>query len=127
MTGEADHACQVRHLRTHISKMERLVHEGCQVVALGDANMCALHWNDQNYRLKSLANEMQSFLLNESCFQLVDKYTRVQNVAGSLQYSCLDHVTTNIPDKCSTPEVFTSLNSDHLPLMVTKFSREVRV
>ena len=40
--------------------------------------------------------------------------------------SCLDHVTTNVPEKCSVPEIFTSGSSDHLPVMVTKFSREVK-
>ena len=75
---------------------------------------------------KQLANEIQTFLLQESCFQLVDKFTRVQNVAGHIQYSCLDHVTTNAPEKCNIPEVFPALSSDHLPVMVTKFSRELR-
>ena len=73
-----------------------------------------------------MANETQMFLLRESCLQLVNKYTRVQKVGDQLQRSCLDHVTTNVPDKCSVPEVFESGNSDHLPVMVTKFSREVR-
>ena len=68
----------------------------------------------------------RSILLRESCFQLVDKYTRIQSVSGSLQYSCLDHVTTNVPEKCNIPEVFSSLSSDHLPVMVTKLSHEVR-
>ena len=43
-----------------------------------------------------------------------------------MQKSCLDHITTNIPEKCSVPEVFNEGSSDHLPIMVTKFSREVR-
>ena len=43
-----------------------------------------------------------------------------------MQKSCLDHVTTNIPEKCSIPEVFNEGSSDHLPVMVTKFSREPR-
>ena len=88
--------------------------------------MCALNWNDQNFHLMSLANEIQIFLHSKSCFQFVDKYTRIQNVSGNLQYSCLDHVTTNIPEKCNVPEVFSSLSSDHLPVMVTKFSHEAR-
>ena len=89
--------------------------------------MCVLHWNDPNYKNKVLSNEIQTFLLQESCFQLVDKYTRVQSVAGAMQYSCLDHITTNIPEKCNHPEVFKSQSSDHLPVMITKYSREPRI
>ena len=126
VTGETNHASQLRCLQQHLSQVEKLIQEGHQVVTLGDANVCALHWNDPNFQLKSLANEIQSFLLSKSCFQLVDQYTRIQNVSGNLQYSCLDHVTTNIPEKCNVPEVFPSLSSDHLPVMVTKFSHEVR-
>ena len=71
-----------------------------------------------------MANEVQNFLLQESCFQIVTKYTRVQKVGETLQRSCLDHVTTNVPAKCNVPEVFSCGSSDHLPVMVTKFSRE---
>merc|ERR1711984_60414 len=51
---------------------------------------------------------------------------RTQSVAGILQKSCLDHITTNVPEKCSIPEVFHEGSSDHCPVMVTKLSREVR-
>ena len=63
-------------------------------------------WNDENFRNKNLSEEIHQFLLEESCFQIVNKYTRVQEVDGNLQRSCLDHVTTNVPEKCSVPEVF---------------------
>ena len=81
---------------------------------------------DQNIRYKELSDEVLNFLLNESCFQLVKKPTRIQSVAGTLQKSCLDHVSTNIPEKCNIPEVFSEGSSDHFPVMVTKFSREVK-
>ena len=105
VTGESDGASQLLHLKQHISQWEKLVRSGRQFVALGDANICAMTWNDHNYRLKELATEIQTFLLQESCSQLVNKYTRIQSNAGSLQKSCLDHVTTNVPEKCSVPEV----------------------
>ena len=44
-----------------------------------------------------------------------------------MQLSCLDHITTNVPEKCNTPEVLSALSSDHHPVMVTKFSREPRI
>ena len=126
VTGESSKASQLVQLQEHVRQWNTMVRGGRNFVALGDANICALHWNDQNFKHKALANEVHSFLLRESCFQLVKKYTRVQNVAGELQRSCLDHVTTNIPEKCTVPEVFHTGSSDHLPVMVTKLSREPR-
>ena len=34
--------------------------------------------------------------------------------------------TMSLPEKCSIPEVFSEGSSDHLPVIVTKFSREPR-
>ena len=126
VTGENSKASQLVQLQEHVSQWDALVRTSRNFIALGDANICAMHWNDQNYKHKDLANEVQTFLLRESCFQLVKKYTRIQSVSGSLQRSCLDHVTTNIPTKCNVPEVFPLGSSDHLPVMVTKLSREPR-
>ena len=124
MTGESDNASQLVQLQQHVGQWEALVRSGRKFISLGDANVCAMHWNDPNFRNKNLSTQIQTFLLCESCSQLVNKYTRVQSVSGVLQRSCIDHVTTNVPEKCSVPEVFTSGSSDHMPVMVTKFSRE---
>ena len=124
VTGESDNASQLVQLQQHVGQWEALVRSGRKFISLGDANVCAKHWNDHNFRNKNLSNEIQSFLLRESCTQLVNKYTRVQSVSGVLQRACLDHVTTNVPEKCNIPEVFTSGSSDHMPVMVTNFSRE---
>ena len=126
VTGESDATNQLSDLKNHIKQWEELANTGRNFVSLGDANLCALSWNDHNFKYKELANEIQNFLLGETCFQIVNKFTRVQEVSGCLQKSCLDHVTTNIPEKCSIPEVFPVGSSDHLPIMVTKFSREPR-
>ena len=124
VTGESSRHSQREQLQQHVSQWEALVRSGRDFVALGDANVCALHWNDPSYQHKDLANQVQTFLLQESCFQLVNKYTRVQTVSGTLQRSCLDHVTTKVPQKCNIPEVFATGSSDHMPIMVTKSSRE---
>ena len=126
VTGESTKASQLVQLQEHVSQWDTLVRSGRNFVSLGDANICALQWNDSNYKHKDLANVVHSFLLRESCVQLVKKYTRVQSVAGVMQRSCIDHVTTNIPEKCNIPEVYPSGSSDHMPVMVTKYSRELR-
>ena len=106
VSGESDSASQILHLQQHLSQMEGLLKEDIQMVALGDANVCALHWNNQNFRHKTLSNEIQTFLLQESCYQIVNQYTRIQSVSGNIQYSCLDHALTNVPERCNKPEVF---------------------
>ena len=126
MTGESSPASQLADLRLHINQWEELVNTGRNFVSLGDANLCSMSWNEDNFQHKNMSEEVQRFLLEESCFQIVDKHTRVQEVAGRLQRSCIDHVTTNVPEKCNTPEVFPVGCSDHLPVMVTKYSREPR-
>ena len=125
MTGESCSPSQLNHVREHISQWKEIANSGRNFVALGDANLCALSWNDQNFRYKELSDEVLNFLLNESCFQLVKKPTRIQSVAGTLQKSCLDHVSTNIPEKCNIPEVFSKGSSDHFPVMVTKLNQRL--
>ena len=39
-------------LDKHIAEWKELVLEGKDFISLGDANLCALSWNDSNYRLK---------------------------------------------------------------------------
>ena len=126
VTGESDNTSQLVHLKQHINQWDECVNTGRNCIALGDANLCALSWNESSFKYKELSNEVQTFLLSESCFQLVNKNTRVQEVAGRMQRSCLDHITTNVPEKCSVPEVFSVGSSDHLPVIVTKFSCELK-
>ena len=113
-------------MQQHVNQWKEIADSGRNFVTPGDANLCALSWNVPNFRYKELSDEVLNFLLGESCFQLVNKHTRVINVSGNFQKSCLDHVTTNIPEKCNIPEVFNEGSSDHLPVMVTKLSREPR-
>ena len=63
VTGESDTSSQLHHIRQHISQWREIVHSGRNFIALGDANMCALSWNEQNFRYKELADEVQNFLL----------------------------------------------------------------
>ena len=79
VTGEGDNNSQLAHLKQHISQWQELVDTGRNFVALGDANLCAKSWNENNFRYKELANEVQNFLLCETCSQIVNKFTRVQN------------------------------------------------
>ena len=47
-------------------------------------------------------------------------------VNNEVQRSCYDHVTVNCIDKIAKPEVLGIGQSDHLGLLVTKKTRELR-
>ena len=97
------------------------------VLILGDVNLCALSWENENYEKKNMANIIQDFLLEESFFQLVKQFTRSENVRGGISRSCLDHIYTNTPGKCDTPKVESAGNSDHLAVLITKYSKELKI
>ena len=126
VTGTSDNASQLADHKLHIKQWDDIANTGLNFVTLGDANLCALSWHEADYRHKELSEQTQTFLLRESCSQLVNQPTRIQKVGNGLQKSCLDHINTNVPDKCAPPEIFTTGSSDHLPIMVTKYSREAK-
>ena len=45
---------------------------------------------------------------------------------NDVQRSCIDHVITNAVSKCTVPEVTSGGSSDHMAVLVTKKSREIR-
>ena len=91
---------------------------------MGDADLCSIKWYEVDYYLHDQAAMVQSFLLDESCSQLVKNYTRSEIVqGGALSRSSIDHCYTNVPEKLSTPEVTAVGNSDHLGIAVTKYTR----
>ena len=49
VTGESDSSSQFHHIRQHISQWREIVNLGRNFVALGDANLCALSWDEQNF------------------------------------------------------------------------------
>ena len=87
------------------------------VICLGDANLCAVKWQDENFQDKDLAEMTQNFLLETSSTQLVKEYTRSEiGPGGMVSRSCIDHCYTKVPEKVSTPEVISVGTSDHLGL-----------
>ena len=67
---------------------------------------------------------VQSFLLDATSSQQVKGYTRSEMTQGGvLSQSCIDHCYTNVPEKLSAPEVVAVGDSDHLGIVITKYSR----
>ena len=98
------------------------------VVCLGDANLCAMKWNDTNYQFKEHAEMVQTFLLETETSQLVKQFTRSELARGGVvSRSIIDHCYTNAPGKVSHPEVVAVGSSDHLGLVVTKYTRAPKI
>ena len=95
-------------------------------IAVGDMNLCTKKWNNPNYEHNDLANTMKDFMNEENCSQVVDEYTRVQSVGGGIQRSCLDHAYVNCVGKISPPIILAVGKSDHLGVLLTKSSKEIR-
>ena len=49
VTGESSSSSQLNYIKQHISQWKEIAGSGRNFVALGDANLCALTWNDQNF------------------------------------------------------------------------------
>ena len=94
---------------------------------VGDANFCSFSCFDQDYPadVKSIANLATDFYLEESMTQLIEQPTRTELRGNLVQKSCIDHITTNSPGKCTNTAVIVGGNSDHLAVVTTKVSKEV--
>ena len=95
-------------------------------VSIGDMNICAKKMDDEGYEHSLLAAKLKDFLLEENCAQLVDDYTRIRGVNGTIQHSALDHATVNCINKVTAPKLIAVGKSDHLGVFLTKTSREIR-
>ena len=124
VSGLSDIAAQNERLARQVNHWRTICGSKRDFVSLGDANLCFFKWYDEDFYLPEQAAMVQSFLLDESCSQLVKKYTRSEIVQGGvLSRSCIDHCYSNVPEKLSTPEVIAVGSSDHLGVVVTKYTR----
>ena len=89
-------------------------------------NLCSKRWDEPSYQYKELANKLKDFMYEENCSQIVNDFTWIRSVNGSLQRSCLDHATVNCVGKVSSPVIIGVGKSDHLGILITKTSKEVR-
>ena len=130
ISGDASQPTQLNNLQRLVKHWSDLPGRNQRdVVTLGDANVCALSWDKPDYstNLKELSDIFKQFFINESFSQLVSVFTRSQKMAnGSISQSCIDHIATNVPDKCSVPIVTSAGSSDHLAVLITKYSRQLR-
>ena len=122
VSGLGDNQAQTERLSRQIRHWRVLARSNYDLVCLGDANLCAQRWNDEDYNRSEHAEMIQSFLLDTSSTQLVRDFTRSEFVqGGEISRSCIDHCYTSSPEKLSKPDVVAVGESDHLGVVVTKY------
>ena len=126
--GDSSHAGQLDRFSRQVNHWRDLQTEDRDLVMLGDANYCALSCTDPEYpaHMRQLSNLATDFFLQESLSQLIDRPTRTELRGNSVEKACLDHVTTNVPGKCRNTRVLAAGSSDHLAVITTKLSKEIR-
>ena len=126
VSGDSSQASQINRLVRQRDYWRSLYTQNRDVICLGDANLCALSWHETTFEAskKVLANIVQEHLLEESSYQIVKHFTRSELNRNGVTRSCLDHIYTNTPGKCDKPIVESAGDSDHLAVIVTKFSKE---
>ena len=128
VSGLKNQASQVDRLKRQIRYWQTLYDENKDVLICGDANVDALRWNedDYEYNKKVLGNMIQDQLLENSSTQIVKEHTRSETYGDRVSRSCIDHIYSNSPQKCSKPLLISGGDSDHLAVFVTKYCREMK-
>ena len=114
---------QLDRLTRQVKHWKSLYAGGRDVTILGDANLCAIKWNNASYQYKSLSDITQDFLLETSSFQQVREYTRSELSCNGLVRSCIDHCYTDVKEKITGPFVEAVGDSDHLGVRIIKYCR----
>ena len=127
VTGLSDNGSQIERLDRQIMYWQSLYDQDRDILLCGDANLCARSWNDRyyDYSKKVLANMIQDQLLENANVQLVESFTRSEMNNGQISQSCIDHIYSNCASKCDKPKVESAGDSDHLAVLVTKYTKEL--
>ena len=99
ISGENSQNYQLQCLSKLMNIWRRCTVQDKDFVALGDMNICAKQMNDPSYIHNNLSEVLNDFMIEEGCHQIVEDYTRIRAVNGTVQRSCLDHVTVNCLSK----------------------------
>ena len=68
---------QTKRLKRQIDHWKTLHTGGRDTIVLGDANLCALKWEEESFQYKDLALQVQEYLLETSSYQIVKEPTRL--------------------------------------------------
>ena len=116
VSGLGDTLSQKERLKRQISLWNNLSQNNENTMILGDANVCATSWNDENFGQKELSSMIQNYLLRSSSHQMISQPTHLNG-------SCIDHLYTNCPEKICDIKVTSVGNSDHMGICAKKLSK----
>ena len=127
VSGLSDMNSQVERWSRQLRIWNILLSGTKDVICMGDTNLCSQRWLEDDYKNKELSDMTHTFMLETACSQLVKENTRSEVAQGGIiSTSCIDHCYTNSPEKVSDPEVVAVGSSDHLGVVVRKFSKVAR-
>jgi hypothetical protein len=101
--------------------MERAAKENKSIIMMGDANLCAQKWDEEEYRLFNLAAELKSSLAQCGLENLEIGKTymadRLRN-DGTVIESALDHIyVSHDQNTKTTAKKMDASSTDHLPII----------
>ena len=99
VSGLGDNGSQSERLKRQVNQWKTLHTRGGDTIILGDANLCALKWEEETFQNKDLALPIQEYMLETSSYQMVKEPTWLGTTAGGTSISCIDHCYTNVPEK----------------------------
>ena len=77
VTGKQSQEDQFKDLELLMKVWRRASDENKDFIASGDMNLCSKRWDETGYIHSNLADLVKDFMLEESCYQLVNDNTRM--------------------------------------------------
>ena len=114
---------QIERLKRIIEHWHFLDSLDKETIIIGDTNLCFSKWNNTSYPQQNIINIIKDAQTSLALQQLVDTKTRLQLVNGSIEKSIIDHVYTNCPPQQAPVKVVPAGSSDHLGIIVKKYSK----
>ena len=124
VSGLVGAEAQRERLRRQIQLWRNFQNNSHDVIIMGDANLCALKWEEEGYQHRELADFILDYLGDINGSQIVTGKTHMSGGGGvEDSSSCLDHCYTNVPEKIVSTKVVPVGNSDHLGIVVKKLTK----
>ena len=124
--------CQRQNLDIFLNQWSNALHHGNnknenELHIIGDMNLDSLNgkWLSPQYSHHTLAMMFQKTCQSFNISQLVQGITRVQFKLSTQtsEVSCIDHVYTNTPIKCSQPKIISFGASDHDVISYSRYTK----
>ena len=115
-----------------LTKWEKAIEEGRELITMGDINLNCLRWNlpphqNNSYDLlkKPMIEALQSRILDRGFHILSDKPTKIKDNPEAAP-SCLDLMITNQVEKIASHQAGIPTFSDHSLQMITRTTRQIQ-